>query len=65
MNDLRKVKKLAINDKLMHYKWLEYHIVEVGDRVAWISGKTIYKHIKVQCHGMVVHCEALHCTHGQ
>lgn len=44
MNDLKQVKILNMDDKVMHYIWLECHIAEVGDNALWINGTVIYKH---------------------
>lgn len=43
MLELRKVKMLSMEVKLMHYKWLADHIIEVNERTDWVIGATIYK----------------------
>lgn len=42
MNDLKQVKRLTIDDKLMHYRWLVDHITKknefpIGQRVKFTS----------------------------
>lgn len=44
MNNLRRVKKLTIDDKSIYHRWLACHIAEVGKNGSWVNGATIYKH---------------------
>lgn len=44
MKDLKRVKKLSINDKVIPYKWLVDHIAKSRKNAVWVDGSMIYKH---------------------
>lgn len=42
---LKKVKQLILEYKLMHFKWLAYHIAEAKEKFKWVANSiSIYKH---------------------
>lgn len=43
MNELKRVKNLTIDDKLLYYKWLLDHIAEAEENAPWMNGEKIYK----------------------
>lgn len=44
MNYLKQVKKLTVDNKLMHYRWLTDHIAKNGENEWWFNGATIYEY---------------------
>lgn len=44
MNQLKRVKKLSIIGKCIHYGWLVGNIVEAGENVPLVNTTSIYKH---------------------
>lgn len=43
MNDLKRLKKLCIKAKEIHYRWLVGHITEAGENIVWVNRAIIYK----------------------